>query len=342
MRFSYLYLLVFSISFSFCNLSEKKVPSKEKINGISFVGPSKYINATSFNSIQRIHANWVVLMPFAYLQANNNPNLTLYPRWQWWGESPKGIRHCLSYAKQIGIKTMIKPQMWITDGTFTGHYALDTEEKWKRFETSYRTYILDYARMADSMNVDMLCIGTELNTFASQRPLFWKKLIRDIKHFYKGKLTYAENWDAYQNVSFWNELDYIGIDAYFPLSELATPSVEVLNEKWAFYTDKLKAYSQSINKKILFTEYGYRNIDHTTDKPWESYTKKPINAQAQANAYEALYQSLWGKEWFAGGFCWKWFDYDHNISPESNDSYSPQHKEAERVIANYYKQYTAN
>jgi hypothetical protein len=55
-----------------------------------------------------------------------------------------------------------------------------------------------------------------------------------------GKLTYAANWDDFDKVPFWNELDYIGIDAYFPLSNATTPSVLELNDAWQQHIKKIE------------------------------------------------------------------------------------------------------
>ena len=65
-------------------------------------------------------------------------------------------------------------------------------------ETSYKDYILTYAKAAEELNAEMLCIGTELEQFVIERPNFWKKLIREIRNVYKGKLTYAANWDEFK------------------------------------------------------------------------------------------------------------------------------------------------
>ena len=48
----------------------------------------------------------------------------------------------------------------------------------------------------------MFCIGTELQFVVANDPEYWKQSIREIKQVYTGKLTYAENWDQFQNVPF--------------------------------------------------------------------------------------------------------------------------------------------
>jgi hypothetical protein len=45
-------------------------------------------------------------------------------------------------------------------------------------------------------------------------------------------LTYAANWDKYDQVSFWDELDFIGIQAYFPLTDQTNPSAEEIKKGW--------------------------------------------------------------------------------------------------------------
>lgn len=64
---------------------------------------------------------------------------------------------------------------------------------------------------------------------ASGNPLM--VIAKDIRKEYPEKLNYTTNWDKYQNVPFWKDVDYIGIDAYFPLSENKTPSVMKLNNE---------------------------------------------------------------------------------------------------------------
>jgi len=61
----------------------------------------------------------------------------------------------------------------------------------------------------------------------------WRVLIADIRKLYRGKLTYAANWAKELNdVPFWAELDFIGIQAYYPLTDKANPTVDELEEGW--------------------------------------------------------------------------------------------------------------
>ena len=134
------------------------------------------------------------------------------------------------------------------------------------------------------------------------RPTYWKLLIKEIREVYDGKLTYAANWDNYQNVPFWKELDYIGVDAYFPLSDAEVPTEGQLTKGWMGVKKQLKHFTDSCGKELLFTEYGYRNIPYTARGNWKNKDVLGLNQEAQSNAYHALYQNWWNEKNFAGGF----------------------------------------
>lgn len=195
---------------------------------------------------------------------------------------------------------MLKPHLWIAHGIYTGAFTLSTEKEWQLWEDSYREYILHFATVADSLQVELFCIGTELGATIKERPRFWSSLIDTLRKTYHGKLTYAANWDDYKNFPFWKKLDYIGVDAYFPLVNDKTPSINSLQKGWKKYSDELERIGTEHNRPVLFTEYGYRNVDYNTYEPWKEKGGKR-NDEAQANALEAFYQSFAGKKWFSGG-----------------------------------------
>jgi hypothetical protein len=154
---------------------------------------------------------------------------------------------------------------------------------------------------------------------------------------FKGKLTYAANWDEYTRTVFWENLDYIGIDAYFPISEAHTPDIGELRAGWKKYKDQMKAISQATNKPVLFTEYGYRSMDFSAKTPWMDRQDVNVNLMAQVNATTAILEEFWEEEWFAGGFVWKWFINHKGSGGKGDTNFTPQNKPAQIVIRDFYK-----
>ena len=304
------------------------------IKGISMVAPVQPINTTALQPIADVYANSIAIMPYAFCSPEN-PVINYNHKGQWWGESGEGVIGCIQLAHQKKLSAMLKPHLWIGHGIYTGEFTLSTEKEWQIWEESYLNYMLHFAIIADSMKAEIFCIGTELGTSIKERPQFWNSFIDTLKKVYHGKLTYAANWDDYKIVPFWNKLDYIGVDAYFPLSTAEAPSINSIKKGWVIYKDELEKISMEYKRPILFTEYGYRNVDYNCDEPWKEKDGNQ-NDEAQANAMEAFYQSFAGNKWFAGGFVWKWYA-DSSRHHNRKIDFTPQNKPAAKVIENWYK-----
>ncbi len=330
-----IFFLILLATFTSCNSQEKERISK--INGVSFVASRDVIDSSHVQPVVNINANWAAVMPFAFMQNLESTELIFNIERQWWGEREEGAKKTIALFHQQGIKVMVKPQIWIRRGEFTGHIAMKSEADWHLFEENYRNFILLYARLAQEIGTEMLCIGTELNTFVSARPDFWKQLIKEVKTIYKGKLTYAENWDAKQQVPFWNQLDFIGIDAYYPISESKTPTIEEAREGWLTHKTEINKLKDEFKRPILFTEYGYRSRDFAGKSPWESErVEGEVNHLAQENLTQALFEEFWEEPWFAGGFHWKWFHNHSQAGGIENNQFTVQNKPTEAVLKKYY------
>jgi len=310
--------------------------SKDKINGVSLVSPPRQIEPDKLDDLKKVNAGWVAVIPYGFSQSGQ-ASVTFDHDRQWWGERTEGIRELIGFAKDKGLKIMLKPHVWVRGEGWTGDYKLSTEEDWIIWERDFSRYILNHAEVANSLDVEMLCIGTEYRTPARERPEFWRGLIKEVRKRYSGKITYASNWDNYMNISWWDAVDYIGIDSYFPLAEGDSPTVEKMKEGWVPLKKKLEAFSRKWDKSILFTEYGFQSVKGGAGRHWE-VDKAIENAdmEVQSKAYEATFQSLWNESWFAGGFLWKWHlttrGAERNIT-----RFTPQGKPAEDVIAKWYR-----
>ena len=310
----------------------------QKINGVSLVASKDSITILHVKSVIDVNANYTALMPFGFIRELSSPKIRFNSKRQWFGEREQGIRQ---YAKELqhkGIKLMIKPQIWVWRGQFTGHISMDSEDQWKALEEPYSSFILMYAAIAEETNAALFCIGTELEKFVINRPVYWKILIQKIKKVYKGKLTYAANWDEFKRVPFWNELDYIGIDAYFPLTAKKTPTIEDFEAGWQPHKIEIQKTQKKFNTPVLFTEYGYRSIDFTGKKPWDSKRiTGSINLLAQKNGLQAIHNQFWKEDWFAGGFIWKWFHKHIEVGGENNNRFTPQNKPAQDLLKKLYQ-----
>ncbi len=307
-----------------------------KFKGASLVSPSGEVSGSLFEPIAAVNANWTAIIPFGFI-APSEATVQYNLPWQWWGERDEGVAKLTKFAHDRDIEVMLKPQVWLRDGAYTGDYEPSSETGWKELENSYQNFILHFAKLADSLDCGAFCIGTEWKKFHQKRPSFWSNLIDSVRAHFSGIITYASNWDSYQTFAHWEKLDFIGIDAYFPLSEAKTPTVAQCKAGWQPILETIEAHQKSVGKPVIFTEFGYRSADYCAKRPWEEKPQDVVNMQSQTNAYQALYEVFWEKPWFSGGFFWKWFPEHAAAGGTNHERFTPQNKPAEDVIREWYE-----
>lgn len=325
------------ILISILSLQSCKTQSS-KINGVSFVASRDAVNESHINPVVKVNANYAAIMPFGFIKNLEHPEIIHNTDRQWFGETKAGAEQYIDELRKKKIKIMIKPQIWVWRGEFTGFIEMTNEADWKILEDSYSKFILEYAELANTVQAELFCIGTELEKFIENRPEYWFALIKKIRTKYKGELTYAANWDEFKRTPFWTDLDYIGVDAYFPVSDSKTPTVEESLEGWKTHKQVIYKMFQKHDKPVLFTEYGYRSVDYSGKTPWISdRSMNQVNLEAQTNTTQALFETFWEEDWFAGGFIWKWFHKHDKVGGKENFMFTPQNKPAEALLRKQYK-----
>ncbi len=300
-------------------------------------------STTSFEFLHRNNIDWVTIVPWGY-QENCNSAEVGHNR----GDSIQLLKTNKMYHDQIkqlqkaGFKVFIKPHIWILNpgaGKWRSDIMPSSEKEWKKWRVTYREFILRYLEVAIEADAEMFCIGTELTRLTMEESDFWNELIEEVRLRYSGKITYAANWyKEYEAVSFWDKLDYIGVQAYFPLVNKKLPSVSEISKGWNKYKPSLEAKSEKYNKPILFTEIGYKSCEDSAIHPWEwiedhNGTEKKHSAITQENCYKSFFNTIWPEPWFAGAHLWQWNTYyvDRNME-NTNIDFTPQGKPAENVI----------
>lgn len=239
-----------------------------------------------------------------------------------------GLEQVIGRIRESGLKVILKPHVDVLDDTFRGDIEPADRDAWFR---SYRRFIGHYAEIATAQGADLFVVGTELrSTSSDQGP--WRRVIRSARSLFPGKLTYAANWDEYEQVPFWDDLDLIGVDAYFPLDEgNPDPGPAELGNAWIPIVDELWSASERWGKPVLLTEAGYPSQLGATGHPWEVKPGEPVDEALQARAYRAAMDAFIGEPWMAGINWWSW---RADPAPDEDQSidYSPEGKRAEGIL----------
>lgn len=313
-----------------------------KQRGIHVFNISK--NLEDIELLKTNNFEWITLTPFINQGDYNKPTLRLISD-DSYNNTLERYKTIKEECDKFGIKIMLKPHIWLSNmenGKWRSDIKMETDNDWNTWFENYSQVIVKYAKLAEELKLEQFCIGTELETTVYEKPEQWKALIKSIKSIYAGKLTYAANWNnEFEAVPFWNELDYIGIQAYFPISVMDDPTLVELENNWRKHIEKIESVHSKFNKPILFTEIGYKSIHGTSKNPWEwngiknVYSK--ISKREQFLCYKAFFNTIWTEPWFHGIHIWEW--QGQGISDGNNANFTIEGKPSLNLIAKYFKAY---
>lgn len=318
-------------------LSESRYPVFQK--GICYASWTRDSYASkrsdeSLETISDVGANAVQVVATWYQNDFNDHEIR---RIKERSPSDKSIRHAIRKAHEYGMSVMLKPHIDLInqEDSFRADIGFGSEKDWHKWFSNYKKFIVHYARIAEREDVEFLCVGTELS-YASTKVDYWREMIiPSVRKVYSGYITYAANWDNYQHVEFWDDVDFAGIDAYFPLSKKKDPTVDDLKEGWKTWVYEMEKWHERIGKPVVFTECGYCSADTAAKRPWEvAYSGRP-NLRIQADCYRALFETFCGKSWFRGLYLWKWSTYAGS-GGRHHKRFTPQNKPALVYVKIWY------
>ncbi len=257
--------------------------------------------------LEQLGVNWVAIHPYARIR----PNGTV--EWREFDPEnpPKHLAGPIQRAHERGFSILIKPHIayWGSGFAWRGAIRFDDPADQARFHSTYRKWISALAEATQA--ADAFCVGTELEGMvAAEEP--WRELIAEVRGKTKAHLTYAANWSEYTQVKFWDALDVIGLQAYWPISEAAAPDDGDLRGGWDKVLKELRALHTQWGKPLVFTELGYNCSLGAASRPWEyrgasrEDHERALELQTRCTrvALEVLGRE---REWLRGAFLWKWF-----------------------------------
>lgn len=244
-------------------------------------------------------------------------------------------------AHSLGLRVLLKPHIWshqFRGARWRGNLRMHSEADWKKWFASYTDFILHYARIAEATGVEVMCIGLEYVVATRERPEDWRALIAATRAVYHGPLTYAANLhDELAALSFWDDLDLVGVNVYPSLSAGPDACVDDLVRGFAPTVSALARVAERHSRPVIVTEIGFPATRDATIRPWEwPDDADVIDPGAQSRAYEATFRALWDQPWLRGIYWWKW-PIDGRGGGPGDREYTPRHKPAAAVLARYYR-----
>lgn len=287
------------------------------------------------SDFERLGVTDIEVMTFAHQPAVDKPQIVPSPASKW----PTAF---IAAARKRGFRILLKPHVWsrqFYDGSrrWRGSIVMPDAPSWAAWFQQYERFILREARLAEAAGVERLSVGLEYVEATRGHEAAWRALIAKVRGVYSGQLTYsADGNHEMAHIRFWDALDFIGINAYFKLSERDRPGAPALAMGWAPFASRLAALSKRYGKPIALTEAGYPSIVGAARTPWRWPDKTDTAHPAlQADLYEALFQICAAGAWCQGIFWWKYYEQPESTPHELD--YSPRGKPAERVMSRWYR-----
>ncbi len=270
-------------------------------------------------------------------------------------DSLTALGNTIAQAESLGLSVMVRPLIDFLNPAESAPYSVG---EWRQdyqptnvaaFFASYQQMIVQEAEVAQANGAQMLSIGAELDQLTGAQYLpYWTDIINAVHAVFSGALTYSASWNTANEVSFWSQLNYEGIDCYVPLSNAQNPTLQQLVNGWldpatpssnpgAYavignqspiqYFENLSAQS---GKPLIFTELGYANDSGAAADPAASGNSPDPTLQSEL--YQAFFQA-WGQtsgSALNGVYFWEWDPNGStsNVGPNI-DSFSPQNSPAQ-------------
>lgn len=293
---------------------------------VSAEGWGGYESESARRTLERLRqlgVDSVALVPYGFAE-RDHPEVRLNTGTGSW-ESDLGLEQMSRVAHALGMKVMLKPGIWVGGGGYAGQLDFPSPADRAKWFEEYGRFNEHYAQLATKIHADLFCVGGEFEKLTPDEAA-WRKLIARARGLYPGPLVYAANFGTeFESIRFWDALDYIGLQDYYPLpDDLSTDEV----------VRKVEAVQQKYQRPVIFTEAGFPSREGANRNPWEDGRGSKLALDLQARCYQAVFKAFYDKPWFEGVYWWK-VGTDGFGGPEDT-SLTPWGKPAMDVVKQWY------
>ena len=262
----------------------------------------------TMRDLRGLGVNWITIHPYAAIGGDGSVG---HGGMGGMYRNPSWLTRPIEEAHRLGLKIMIKPHLayWGSPFGWRGEIAFDSEsEVAPLLRHGYREWVTLVARL--TRDADAFAVGTELDRTV-HREDEWRDVVAAVRRNTTAPLTYSAGWDAFEKVPFWDALDVIGIQAYFPLVDHERlPTQGELDESWTRLIERLERYSTAHGRRIVLGELGYNNSSAAALRPWEYAQGGDHAEEVQRRCLTAAMKAIDRSDAIVGAFLWKWFPDD--------------------------------
>lgn len=292
-------------------------------------------SAALLDELVRLGANTISLTPFGRIWSLQSTEIQMdfeapYP------QNRAAIARMIAQAHERGLRVILIPHLWVETGGWRGEIDPGSEAGWAAYRASYRDFILAWARDAAAFGADALSIGVECASWSGRFGAYWHALIREIREEFPGPLTYSSNWDETEHVLFWDQLDWIGINAFYPLADRDGASYATYAARAMTAIQRTRAHAETLRMPVLLIEIGYTTRANAAVEPWlwpDDMRDVVVDEWEQARALTAIAGAAAKSPWVLGFVVWRYYANLDDISQEARWGFSPHAKLAEPALA---------
>ncbi|MCP4664662.1 MAG: hypothetical protein GY856_55470, partial [bacterium] len=276
-------------------------------------------------------ADAVSVMPFGYQPIPDEPQLRFLNQSPV-AETDVGVVYAARRAHAHGFRVLWKPHLWVSHASWPGEIEMRNPADWAAWWRAYRRYVVHHAVLAAWSESEMFSIGVELGRTLGHEAE-WNRVVEAVRRVYPGIVTYAGNWwEDFDRAPFWDRLDAVGVDAYFPLAG-ADADRATLAAGAERVVAQLERAAARFGKPILLTEVGFAARVGAWVEPHREGGE--LSEAHQELAYEVLLETLGKPSWLAGVFLWKAFSHP-SVERRAGPDFVFLGRRAEAAVGTYF------
>lgn len=291
-------------------------------------------SAALLDELARLGVNWISITPFGRIWSLSSTDILMDFEAPY-ADNRRAVREMVAQAHARNIRVLVIPHLWVETGGWRGEMDPGTEERWTKYHASYAEFVTRWAADAEAAGADAFSIGVECKSWSGRYGAVWRDLIERVRSRFSGLLTYSANWDEVEDVLFWDQLDVIGINAFYPLAHANGATTEAYFEGARRRAEEVGRVAEALDMPVVFVEVGYTTRRDAAVEPWlwpDDMKDVVLDEHEQARALDATFHAFLPHEWFVGFFVWRYYANLDDVSQEAEWGFSPHGKAAEWVL----------